>query len=68
MTQFTILRSQVRPGDVLIDAIGRPFFRVTEVHQARAKGYLVFFGDNLVPGRDGQAGGHRSDTVTVERS
>lgn len=50
-TQFTTLkitRSQVRPDDVLIDAAGQPYFRVTSVHQARAPHYLVFFGLHYV--------------------
>ena len=68
MRTITISYARVKVGDVLIDAMGRPFFRVTEVHQARKPGYLVFFGDNLVR-RDGvTAGGHKSNFVTIEVS
>lgn len=66
MTATTITRGQVRPGDTLVDALGRPYFRVTEVHQARARGYVVFFGTRLLGG-DGQEGGHRAGTVVVAR-
>lgn len=68
MATYTVMMSDVRPGDTLLDCTGKPYFRVTEVHQARAKGYLVFFGESLQH-RDGarSAGGHRTQPVTVER-
>jgi hypothetical protein len=66
--RLSVPRSAVRAGDVLVDAIGRPFFRVQEVHQARRRGYVVFFGDVLSKTYDGQsAGGHRSVVVNVYR-
>lgn len=63
-----IQNRDVRPGDVLVDAIGRPYFRVDAVHPARARGYVVFTGQSLQH-RDGArtAGGHREDMVTVQR-
>ncbi len=65
---FTGFNADVRPGDTLLDCVGRPYFRVTRVDQARAKGYLVFSGENLQH-RDGAqtAGGHRSNPVTIRR-
>ena len=63
-----ITNADVRPGDTLLDCTGQPYFRVSEVHEARAKGYIVFYGENLRY-RDGAqtAGGHKSNNVWIRR-
>ena len=67
-TTLTIPRAQIRAGDLLLDFVGRPFFRVDRVHSARAAGYLVFEGAWLTPGDHGvNHGGHRDGIVSVMR-
>lgn len=60
----------VRPGDMVLDHLGRPMFKVSSVNQARSRHYMVCFGEpqRLPQQATGQSvGGHRDNTVTVER-
>lgn len=59
---------EVRAGDRVCDALNRPYFRVTSIHPARAKGYIVCMGENLMEGREGNtAGGFGANEIFVER-
>jgi hypothetical protein len=68
-TVLTLTRAEVRAGDLLLDFVGRPFFRVHRVSPAKAVGYLVFAGEFLTPGDHGvNHGGHRDGSVQVLRA
>jgi hypothetical protein len=77
METLVVERRAVRPGDLLIDATGRRYFRVDSVHPARARGYVVFFGVRLVAGggndrpdpagSSAREGGNRTGRVSVAR-
>jgi hypothetical protein len=74
----TVERRNLRRGDELLDTLGRPFFRVECVDQARAKGYVVVTGYRLVRGSDDDGyspvesvatqPGHGMDLVSVRRA
>ena len=44
---LSVQRKEVRAGDDLVGWNGKPFFHVTRVDRARARGYLVFSGYRL---------------------
>jgi hypothetical protein len=60
------LRQELVAGDVVCDEFGTPLYRVTSVHRAKAKNYLVIWCVPLARGfENGQTSGHRHDRVMV---
>lgn len=66
MPRLQVKMKDVMRGDKLLNILGQPCFIVENNHQARNKYYRVFTGKRLI-GDGVTAGGHRDDTVFVER-
>jgi hypothetical protein len=54
-------RRDVRPGEVLIDSIGRPMFAVVDVVRAKHPNYVILIGE-----KGKRAAGHRTSLVVVD--
>jgi len=67
MAKHIVTRAQVRPGDILLDYKGDFLTRVVEVHDARARGYVVWYCEGEDGRRMQNAGGNKTGTVSIER-
>ena len=59
-------RATLAPGDVVYNHLGQPIFRVEAVHRARARGYVVVYGEPLRNIGSVSLAGHGQDLLRVE--